>query len=371
MPRKLALKRLTASDLTLFKWQFQNQPAGNQKAFNLDSRVLVRAMYPLLGKASGVPKPRFPIDLYLFGPGLAPEHNLQRKILRQEKNWRLNGELIDNPDEYPGRYNVLAEGDYALFEFSGDVVPDTAKVVLIARSEAVDAAIHERLTRRYQKGSMWLLDENEIAKVLQTSQAPETHPLYDWIESDALEDAALGGAEGIARVYSRRSDRGISPEEFLRARQMAEQTGVSGEELLNSYFKQELEHGRIKHYEWTASVNAISPFDFQITDALGKRRLVDAKSTTRGFSSPIHLSWNEIVTAVEGKYPYDIFRLYRITESSAKLRIAKDIGHALRTTYQTLNSLRSGVKVDAISIHPELLPFEEEAVLNLPDAGED
>src|SRR5690349_10097613 len=126
MPRKLALKRLTASDLTLFKWHFQNHPAGKQKAFNLDANVLVGRLFPQLGEPALVPHPRYPLGLYLYGPGLAPANNLQRKILKQQKNWRLNGELIDNPVENPELYNVLAPGDFALFEFSDGAVPTTA-----------------------------------------------------------------------------------------------------------------------------------------------------------------------------------------------------------------------------------------------------
>ena len=85
MPRKLALKRLTASDLTLFKWHFQNHPAGKQKAFNLDASVLVDELYPQLGEPALVPQPRYPLDLYLCGPGLAPANNLQRKILNSRR----------------------------------------------------------------------------------------------------------------------------------------------------------------------------------------------------------------------------------------------------------------------------------------------
>ena len=39
MLKKLAVKRLTASDLTFFVWHFRNQPAGNQKAINLNADV--------------------------------------------------------------------------------------------------------------------------------------------------------------------------------------------------------------------------------------------------------------------------------------------------------------------------------------------
>ncbi len=46
MPRKLALKRLTASDPALFKWHFTNSDKGSRKVFNLYNRVLVGALNP-------------------------------------------------------------------------------------------------------------------------------------------------------------------------------------------------------------------------------------------------------------------------------------------------------------------------------------
>jgi hypothetical protein len=68
MARKLAIKKLTQSDLTLFKWHFINRPAGNQKGFNLDARVLVRSLYPLLPEVvTTLPNQRVPLDLIFTG----------------------------------------------------------------------------------------------------------------------------------------------------------------------------------------------------------------------------------------------------------------------------------------------------------------
>ena len=233
MPRKLALKRLTASDLTLFKWHYQNRPAGGQKGFNLDGRLLVGALYPQLGGGTGVPHPRYRVDLYLYGPELAQEHYLVRKILRQQKNWRLNGEVIDNPESEPDRYNDLTEGDFALMEFSGGTNPSTVKVCLLAKNKAADAALYAEFAKLHSTGSMRLLKEAEITKILLQAGPEKAHPLFDWVEGDALEDAVLGGAAGIARISARRSGKGLTPEEFILSRQLAEETGLLGEEFLN------------------------------------------------------------------------------------------------------------------------------------------
>lgn len=371
MPRKLALKRLTASDLTLFKWHLANHPAGTQKAFNLDSRVLVGGLYPQLGEPPLVPRPRYPLDLYLYGPGLAAVNNLQRKILKQKKNWRLNGELIDNPDEDPQRYNILVPGDFALFEFAGEVVPKTAKVVLLASRAASDAGVHAEFSRRYPDGSMWLLEEGIVSDVLAVASPPAGHPLHDWVQSDALEDAALGGAAGTTAINARRGGRGISPDDFMRSRRIAEATGVAGEELLNTYFEQERQDGRIEEFEWTASINAISLFDFRVVCTGGEVRLVDAKSTTGAFTNPIHLSSGELYKAVHGPEPYDICRLYEVTGEGAKMRIARNIGPALQQTLEIFGTLPPDVTVDGISLRPTVLAFSAEELVLEASSDED
>lgn len=371
MPRKLALKRLTASDLTLFKWHFQHHPAGKQKGFNLDTSVLVTRLYPKLGEPALVPQPRFPLDLYLHGPGLAPVNNLQRKILKQQKNWRLNGELIYNPVESPELYNILAPGDYAFFEFSGDVNPTTANVVLISCALTVDVGIHTELVRRFPEGSMWVLEESLILEVLAAAAPPTGHPLYNWVETSFLEDAALGGMRGVDAINSRRGGRGISPEDFMRSRRTAEATGVAGEELLNAWFEGERQAERVKAFEWTASINAVSPYDFRVTKSNGEVRLVDAKSTVGGFNNPIHLSLNELKVAVHGPEPYDIYRLYDVDEYGAKMRIAQNIGPSLCSVLAALNALPEGVTVDGFSIRPECVGFLEKEITLVDFSGDE
>ena len=359
MTRKLALKRLTASDLTLFKWHYQNRPAGNQKGVNLNAKTMVRELYPQLGQPSSVPKPRYPIDLYLYGPGLAGAINLQRKILKEQKNWRLNGEFIDNPEGDPDRFNQLQPDDYALFEFSGDVVPDTAHVVLIACSNEYDRRLHEELQIRSPSDSMWVVDEGQISAVIEAASLDDSHPLLDLVDSGAVEDAVLGGIEGTTRVMERRGGRGISPEDFQRSRLAAEQTGVSGEELLNEYLEKRHSAGDIESFEWSSRINAVSPYDFRITYPGGEEHLVDAKSTSGDFSNPIHLSLNELRTAAEGGIPYDIYRLYQVGEGTAKLRIARAIGPGLGTVLTGLAALPQEVSVDSVSVRPGFLAFEE------------
>lgn len=371
MSRKLALKRLTASDLTLFKWHFQNHPAGKQKAFNLDAGILAGRLYPQLGEPALVPQPRYPLDLYLCGPGLAPANNLQRKILKQQKNWRLNGELIDNPVDNPKLYNVLLPGDFALFEFSGEVAPTTAKVVLISGALPADVGIHAELARHFPEGSMWVLEEKQVQDVLAAAVPPQGHPLYEWAEISLLEDAALGGVAGTEAINARRGGRGISPEDFMRSRRTAEATGVAGEELLNAWLEKERREERVLSFEWTASFNAVAPYDFLLTDSSGEVRMVDAKSTIGGFGNPVHLSLAELMVAVHGPEPYDICRLYEVSGAGAKMRVARNIGPSLQKTLAALSALPKGITVDGVSIRPEYLDFLMEEIILVAASDEE
>src|SRR5438445_3381780 len=113
MPRRLAVKRLTASDLTFFEYQVRTRDVGNQKAINLNADVFIDQLYPVLPDYAVETAGRIPIDLSVYGPNAAPLHDLQRKIVKfgSYKNWRLNGEFVHNPDDSPERYNSLEPGD--------------------------------------------------------------------------------------------------------------------------------------------------------------------------------------------------------------------------------------------------------------------
>jgi hypothetical protein len=129
MLRKFALKRLTASDLTFFEWHFRNHNAGNQKAINLNADVFIDKLYPSLPTLVLAKSGRIAIDLYLYGPGLEQELNLQRKIVKigSYKNWRLDGEFIYDPNSRPDRFHSLQPNDLVLFEFIGELEPQTIK----------------------------------------------------------------------------------------------------------------------------------------------------------------------------------------------------------------------------------------------------
>jgi hypothetical protein len=139
---KLALKRLTSSDLTYFQWHLDNNPAGKQKAINLSRNVFIDVLYPSLQNMVNYSESnvRIPIDLYIFGPALAGPYHLKRKIIKADsyKNWRLDGETIRSPEGEPERFMVLKPGDIAVMAFEGDLYPRVLHIDFLAADLDVD-----------------------------------------------------------------------------------------------------------------------------------------------------------------------------------------------------------------------------------------
>jgi hypothetical protein len=369
MSRKIALKRLRASDLSFFESYFRTPPDVKQKGFNLDAKTLVDKLYPSLPEVvETLANKRVPLDTYFFGPGLQGAHNLQRKILKQQKNWRLNGEFVAGPVDFRERYDEIQPGDFALFEFSGASVPTGAKILLIAAGNQFDASIHAALNSMFPEVSMVVPTNTQIEAVVQAARPVDGHPLLDWSDQNLTEDVALGGTRSIERLVGRRRGRGMSPEDLQKSKLAAENVGALGEELVNAYLSQLTATGELISFDWISSVNAISPYDFKVVHSATGQRVIDAKSTASGFLNPIHLSLSEVRTASEGSDPYDIYRVFQVTESSATLRIAHNVGPALRQVVEALRSFPAGVEVDSISVDPRVLPFEPTDIyVNIPE----
>lgn len=374
MKRKIALKRLSSSDLTLFDPHYRAALAAGrtkQKAINLDAAVFVDALFPALPS-----RDRVIVTLALYGPGGAGAHSITRKILKQQKNWRLNGELISNPPEEPSRYDPLMKGDYAILDFAGDPEPHTARMYLVAQSLFQDAALHAALEANYgasfssHKG-MLEIDPDNLARMLSGLGLQEGHPALDFIDFDDLEDAAQGGIDGLTKLRKRRQARGVSREELGRARQSAEQVGRQGEVILNAWLEAQRQAGGGPDYSWDSDVNAVAPYDFTLLNEGKPERRLDAKSTSGDFRNPIHVSVAELEEMAQGGLPYDLYRLYTVNDVSARLRIAKDLGGFATGVLEKFNALPTGVTVDGVSIIPDTLNFGEEIIIDLSEGDGD
>lgn len=357
MKRQIAIKCLTASDLTLFEWHFRNNNAGNQKAINLNADVFVRALYPALNELSASRDGRFGVDLYIYGPDCAGELNLQRKVIKDTsyKNWRLDGEMIGNPIGEETRFNQLAKGDLAVIEFTGSDYPVSARMVLIAANAARDTAVYAALSPLVT--SMAAVTVAEVANALQGVNVADDHPVHHLLVEAALEDAALGGAVGVERLFRRRKARRVSRSELAQARQRAGDVGYLGETLVQAHLEQQVEAESLAAFEWVSDQNAVAPYDFELTGLNGELERIDVKATSGEFQRTVHVSLAELHAMAEAPTPYRLYRLYEMDDTSATLRISEPLAAFAQQLIASLSALPVGVSPDGFSIDPNQLAF--------------
>jgi len=365
MSGKIAVKRLTASDLTLFAYQFRNFPAGKQKAININANILIDELYPALKSNTASIPQRFPIDLYLYGPSYGNELNLQRKILKQEKNWRLDGELVYNPEEEPDRFNLLAPGDFAIFEFNEGVYPDTIKINLLANAAIGDKGLHFEFDSLLATEKMIIISSKKLEQIISQANPDQKHPIYNFIGDADIEDIALGGSQARERILSKPSRRKMSAEEFLRTKANIDRVGLLGEQFVNDYLSKLLEEGKINSFEWVSRSNVINPYDFWLSYDGVAKIFLDVKSTEGEFQRILHVSYSELKQMSIETEQYDIYRIYNIEDSTAQLQVCENMKNFATNILNTLNTLPQGVASDSISFSPNLLSFNSPITIEL------
>jgi hypothetical protein len=372
MPDKIALKRLSRSDLTFFEWQFRNQNAGNQKSINLNADVFVTELYPTVPSIALTNGNEIPVSMSLFGPGIKPEHRLARKIIKGSayKNWRLNGEFVPNPIGDPTRYNSLTPGDLAVMEFSGDLQPTSLRIFLLSSSVPIDVPVHDALAPLLVGRSMVSITKASLETAISTSGVVAEHPLNELMIDAAIEDAALGGEQGMRTLLRRSSGRRLTHFDLMKARENAENTGQLGEELINDYLESLVEAGHFTDLNWTSADNAVAPYDFRVTQSNSEVQKIDVKSTSGEFHVAIHISMNELREAATCPERYGIYRIYGLDVVGGSLRIADDIRDFARTVIASLGRLSAGVTPDGFSVDPRVLPFGGEIKILFPDETE-
>ena len=352
--RRIAIKRLTASDLTLFEWHLRNSSVGKQKSINLNADVFIDVLYKELPDLAEEMGGAIPLDLSIFGPGFHGLHNLQRKIIKRGsyKNWRLDGEHIP---EQVGRYAVLGFADLAVMEFFGVPIPKAATLVLLSANVRHDLELHRVLSEEMGSESMRAIAPARLELLIARAQPPTGHPIGEFLLEGPLEDAAERGIGGIRQLGIRRG-RSVGREELRRARKRSDQIGRLGEELLDSHLRRKREAGQLLSYEWISDEEALSPYDFTATETDGTRFRLDAKSTAGQFERVLHISLAELQAMSSSESRYDLYRLYEVTPEGAKLRVHEDMRPFAEEVLAKLNP-PPGVTVDSVSVDPTLLDF--------------
>ncbi|MGC2413849.1 MAG: hypothetical protein WA459_14270 [Stellaceae bacterium] len=368
---KLALKRLTGSDLTLFEWQFGG---GDQKSINLNANIFVDQLFPMIVEATRGSR-WIPLDLWIFGPGNRAGLNLQRKITKSvaSENWLLGGEIIKNPLDDPGRFNPLLPGDYVLFSFEGEIVPSSATALFVAQSLPEDLALHSALAEFGLSGrdTMRALDEDHIAQIIVRARLPEDHPLVSFALTNELQEAALGDAAATERLLRRAWAPNVSIEALRRAREQAGEIGRLGEELVAIHLERQKALGIIGSFEWVSETNAVAPMDFRVTPIAGPAERIDAKTTNGPFDRPLHVSLSELKEmAAESGGPYRIYRVFAADREGARLRISANLKDFAQEILACLAGLPGGITADAVSVDPGRISFDNEIALAAADEDE-
>jgi hypothetical protein len=362
MSRKLAIKRLTSSDLTIFKWHHKTlHEAGNQKAINLNADVFIKLLYPVLPYSTIGRTGRIPLDLFIYGPGTNVLLNLQRKIIKNEtyKNWRLNGEFIDNPEDNPDRFNILKPEDIVVLEFNGPDVPVSAKAIFISGSLTDDKALFSQLNAKLTSSrSMVPMSSQELDEIIASANPLPDHPIRRLSVDVDLEEAVITGDIDPHKIAQKPSLRTITKEDFEKAKRTAEDNGLRGEEMVNDFLKMLKTTSVITSFEWTSSINPVYPYDFKL-DRNGEITFVDVKSTQGEFETPLFISANELKQMAQSR-SYDLYRVYELEETRTKLRIARNMQPFAEGILAVLSRLPTGIKSTVISVSPEQLPFEGE-----------
>lgn len=215
---------------------------------------------------------------------------------------------------------------------------------------------------------MIALAPSELAAITEAAGVVPAHPIWQLVVDAALEDTALGGAEGAKKL--RQSGRRMSRADLKKAKDAADQCGRRGEEFVDEYLREAQRSRTIESYEWVSESNAISPYDFKI-QVKGAFKSVEVKSTTGQFNRPIHVSLSELALMAEDSSECHIYRIYELGEDTAKLRVAHDVKGFARGLMAILAKLPVGVVADGVSIDPALLPFADEIIVTVREHEEE
>lgn len=297
---------------------------------------------------------RLPVDLTIFGPGPGEPLNIQRKIIKhgEYKNWRLDGELIYEPEGDP-RFRLLARGDIAVFDFDHALPPAWLRLFLFASARSEDRPFMAAFAALLGERSMVVAPRASVEDALRSLAPATEHPVHDLLVDTLLDSAWVGAATPDAPRSRRRPAQRIPRETILAARDRADAIGQEGEAVVNAWLGGEKAAGRIRDFDWVAERNAVSPFDFTVVTADGAEERWEAKSTTGPFERPFHVSAAELLAMATEDIPYRVVRVYRLgDEAGTEVRVSGPVGDLARLLMGVFDGLPRGTGIDGIVVTP-------------------
>lgn len=343
---KVAIKRLTSSDLSLFRPHF-NPNGSKQKAINLNADVFVEQFYPGLRDE----RKQIHFDLLVLGPGQGDPLQLSRKVVRttSAKNWRLNGELINNPVEDEGRFDGLAPDDFAVFGFDGATEPTGLRLLLIAHS--VDPELHAAVKKHVDldgRATMKSLDIEELRALVEASQGAYSgpHPLRPFLPEETIVEALFGDQSEQTVKATNGLGPSVDPKELQAQLETARQTGERGEELFWQLLAREGIEG-----QWVSRHHARAAYDFVVTGAPWSSATechVDVKSSRDAATKHFHASLAELRWA--SNHDYVIARVAGVDASAVAVTILGGFSELATPTLDALAGFPPGVEPQTFKI---------------------
>lgn len=365
---KIAVKLLSMTDLSFFEVHYRARNIARQKSININKSVFSKQFFPNAAALIGTPDKEARITLDIRGPADSDRLIVTRKIKIQEKNWRLNGEVVASPANALDPYRNLAPDDIAVMRFEGDAQPEKLTLYLVAAAVPEDASVLTALSTLVGRGrgSMVAISREELSKLLSGAGLRATSPLSELLVDgeyeEALEEAAQGGSR---KLWQLRRNRGRKPTrlDLKNARETMERVGREGEELVNIHLSGEMEAGRLT-FTWVSDGDATAPLDFEIVRPDGRHVKVDVKATRNAHGSAFHMSAAEVLEAAYSAEEYLVYRISELGDEGGVLRIGMDIRELARSIAAI--QLPEGVIPDSFTIDPGLLRWEEPIALRWP-----
>ncbi|REG30864.1 hypothetical protein ATI61_106334 [Archangium gephyra] len=360
---KIAIKVLTWSDLSFFK---VHSMRSNQRALSLNHEIFIERFYPGLQLSHD----QVLFALLIIDPGARTAHRLTRMAMRSlgSKNWHIKGELIHEPAEEPGRYDKLAENDFAIMAFEGNERPRAVRLTLVSAVEA--AELHAAIADRFElpaQHAMIEVSETALAHLRASTMGayPDgEHPLDSFISGETIEDVLFGtGALASSGVHAPSRTEIASPEDWHRRLLTAEETRQRGEELFGAWLTTT---GHDDDFKWVSQALPRSAYDYEVHAARWLEGappvFVNVRATRAAFARPIHMTLSELRFAAQ-RENCRIARLYDIESATPKLRILTGIRAIAERLIETLNALPDRVTADSLQLDPGLFAVELQANL--------
>jgi hypothetical protein len=331
MADHFAIKRLTASDCTLFEAVYRTIGADRRMGIGLSVKLLAGRFYRKLAIAARETNNEVLLGLAIYGPDAKPAQCLTRMIVQRplSDDWILTGESVRCPWDDPARYDNIRPGDLAVMAFTGIVKPTRMDLILLSPAATRDIPAIEALAPLVGDHTMIAVTPTQIRAAIHGAGIAESHPVRmaaaDADRDAAMEDAAMGGVKGPAWLARHRINWPVSISELSRNKRDVEATDREGKGVANLWLSAQVSNGHHRKYEWISEENAVTACDFEAYEVGGMRTRFTAKSTRGPFDNTIHLSLAEVIMAASG-IPYRIVRVFHLEDFRGKIRVSEDIG---------------------------------------------